>query len=247
MDDALLLVLDTASPTVSVALGTGAKILARRREGLRQSSLRLLPMIEECLREANLGLDDLTGLIALSGPGSFTGLRVGMATAMGLYQGRGLAVATLPTFHALAEGARREYAADRATVFALVDVLRGDWAVREFPAGNPLGEEAERISQEALLRRVTETRQTSGAEPILRGFGVGRLAAVGFAADALQEPETLAADALRHFAHHPRPWDPGGLTQPLYFRPPAATPPGPPKRLLDQRTHKGAATGNRRQ
>ena len=70
-----LLVLDTASPTVSVAVAAGGRLLAERREPIARSSVLLLPMIDEALAEAGAALGDLAGLVVLAGPGSFTGLR----------------------------------------------------------------------------------------------------------------------------------------------------------------------------
>jgi tRNA threonylcarbamoyl adenosine modification protein YeaZ len=217
--DAPVLVLDTASPTVSVALATSGRLLAERREPIARSSVRLLPMIDEVLAEAGAALGHLAGLVVLAGPGSFTGLRVGMATAIGLHQASGLPATAVPTFDALAAWARDEGLADRP-LFAAVDVLRGEWAVQEFePAAeagpqNPSGE-PERIAAAELLSRA------AAAGGRIAGFGVAALGEeVG---PELCEPEALAAAAARELSLRPPGWDPTRLTEPLYFRPPAVT------------------------
>ena len=89
--DAPILALDTGSPTVGLALGDGKKMLAVRSIELRQSSERLLRNLEDLLRETGTPLTDLRGIAVLKGPGSFTGLRVGLGTVLGLHQALGFA------------------------------------------------------------------------------------------------------------------------------------------------------------
>ncbi|HCO48967.1 MAG TPA: tRNA (adenosine(37)-N6)-threonylcarbamoyltransferase complex dimerization subunit type 1 TsaB, partial [Spirochaetaceae bacterium] len=78
------LVFDTSTDLLAVAVKNEAgRILARAESGFRHSET-LLPAIERCLGEASLTLREI-GLIACTcGPGSFTGLRIGMATAKGM-------------------------------------------------------------------------------------------------------------------------------------------------------------------
>ncbi len=223
-DGAPLLVLDAASPTVSVAVAAGGRLLAERREPIARSSVRLLPMIDEALGEAGTTLAGLAGLVALAGPGSFTGLRVGMATTLGLHQASGVPATSVPTFHALAAWAREEGLSGRP-VLAAVDVLRGEWAVQGFAAGGdgeapqPLGE-PERIAAGELIARAA----AAGAAVV--GFGVPALreaAGPGPAPLDLREPEALAAAAARELSLSPPEWDAARLTEPLYFRPPATS------------------------
>ncbi len=219
-----VLVLDTASPTVSVAVAAGGRLLAERREPIARSSVRLLPMIDEALAEAGVGLGGLGGLVVLAGPGSFTGLRVGMATALGLHQAAGVPATAVPTFDALVAWARDQGLADRP-LFAAVDVLRGEWAEQVFapasdgrpprPAGEP-----ERIPAADLLRRA------AAAGGRIVGFGVRALNAAGepgVPAPALLEPDALAPAAARELSLRPPAWDSARLLKPLYFRPPAVT------------------------
>jgi tRNA threonylcarbamoyl adenosine modification protein YeaZ len=228
-----LLVLDSASPTVSVAVAAAGRLHAERREPIARSSVRLLPMIDEALREAGTTLAELAGLVALAGPGSFTGLRVGMATALGLHQASGVPATSVPTFLALAAWAR-EAGLGGQPVLAAVDVLRGEWAVQGFAArGNggeavwdaeggapePLGEPV-RIAAGELIERA------AAAGAAIVGFGVAALSALagpGTAPLGLHEPEALAAAAARELSLRPPAWDAARLTEPLYFRPPATT------------------------
>jgi len=80
-----LLAIDTASPTGSVALLAGERLVGEILLHLKTThSERLLGVIDQLLEAAGLPLSDLDALAVVKGPGSFTGLRVGMATAKGL-------------------------------------------------------------------------------------------------------------------------------------------------------------------
>jgi tRNA threonylcarbamoyl adenosine modification protein YeaZ len=81
----------------------------------------LLLRLEALLRDRGLAPGDLGGLVVGTGPGAFTGLRVGLATAKGLGHALGLALVGVPTSGALIEAAARAMAgptADRATAGA---------------------------------------------------------------------------------------------------------------------------------
>jgi tRNA threonylcarbamoyladenosine biosynthesis protein TsaB len=65
-------------------------------------SERLLPAIDRMLSDAGMGLDALSGIAVSIGPGSFTGLRIGLSTVKGLAYATGLPVVGVPTLEALA-------------------------------------------------------------------------------------------------------------------------------------------------
>jgi len=78
-----LLALDTATTTIVVAAGRtdGVVIAADAFEGRFRHSQELLPAIDRLLRSTDLRVADLAGVVVGTGPGAFTGLRVGLATA----------------------------------------------------------------------------------------------------------------------------------------------------------------------
>ncbi|HYK96541.1 MAG TPA: tRNA (adenosine(37)-N6)-threonylcarbamoyltransferase complex dimerization subunit type 1 TsaB [Candidatus Dormibacteraeota bacterium] len=78
-----LLAMDTATATIVVAAGTldGRLIVARAFEARYRHSQELLPTVVELISEAGLRLPDLAAIVVGTGPGAFTGLRVGLATA----------------------------------------------------------------------------------------------------------------------------------------------------------------------
>jgi tRNA threonylcarbamoyladenosine biosynthesis protein TsaB len=89
----------------------------------RRASEELLPAIERCLAAAGTTLARCNRIAVCSGPGSFTGLRIGLATAWALGRAAGVPVETVSTLEALAETARAP-GIDR--VAAVLDAGRGD-------------------------------------------------------------------------------------------------------------------------
>lgn len=80
-----LLYIDTSSDKGSVAISCDDKLLAYRiNADSRNHTAFINIMIEEVLAEANVSLQELDGVVVCAGPGSYTGLRIGMATAKGL-------------------------------------------------------------------------------------------------------------------------------------------------------------------
>jgi len=213
-----LLALDTGSPLVSVALAHGGEVAAARSVEQERSSTRLLEMIREVLEEAGIGVGDLGGIAVLRGPGSFTGLRIGLATVLGLHQALGVPATAIPSLPVLAASAE----VAEGTVIAVVDALRGDWSAQAFTAeGRPLGEMA--------LVAGSELPKMAHGPAAIVGFGASRLAALpGWPAELrLIEPGPLAPAAVRLADSPETVWDPGLLTSAIYSRPPAVTLPKP--------------------
>jgi len=99
---------ETATGCLSVALMDGATVLARHDcEAPGHHAKFLVPAIDDVLRTSGCGLWDLQGLAVSIGPGSFTGLRVGLATMMGFRMVTRLPLAAVPTLEALAWNLRR--------------------------------------------------------------------------------------------------------------------------------------------
>jgi len=81
----LILSLETSTHVCSVALHDAGQLIAAREVHIPQShATRLAPMIEEVRREAGIELKQLAAVAVTSGPGSYTGLRIGVSTAKGL-------------------------------------------------------------------------------------------------------------------------------------------------------------------
>jgi tRNA threonylcarbamoyladenosine biosynthesis protein TsaB len=98
-----ILAVDTATPWQSVAVVEGETVVARSDQDAAGSHARtLVPAIDRLLVSCGMALSDLEGLAVSIGPGSFTGLRVGLATMMGFRLVTGLPLAAVPTLEAMA-------------------------------------------------------------------------------------------------------------------------------------------------
>ena len=120
----LLLAIDTATDIGSVAIGTPGETAVQLPIEKRMHAALLIPRINDALERSGYSYGDLTGIIVANGPGSFTGLRIGFSTAMGiLLQHPGLELLTAPSLMAAAYSARDVVS---GPVAALYDALRGD-------------------------------------------------------------------------------------------------------------------------
>jgi len=98
-----ILGIESATPVAAVAVAGENGILAERMVfNNRTHSVNLLPMIKAVLEESGVGRRGLAGIAVSGGPGSFTGLRIGMSTAKALAQVLGLPVAGISTLDTLA-------------------------------------------------------------------------------------------------------------------------------------------------
>jgi len=117
--DGAILAFDTSGPFCAAALRAGGRIVSQRNEPMPKGQAeRLIPMLEEMLAEAGLGWPDLAALAVCTGPGNFTGVRIGVAAARGLALGLGVPAIGVTGLEALAHGAPRP-------VLACLDARRG--------------------------------------------------------------------------------------------------------------------------
>ena len=115
----LTLAFDTATEVATVALVRNGDVLGERSS----RAVRILDDVHGVLEGAGLTADDVEGLVVGRGPGSYTGLRMGLITARTLSFSLGVPVAGVSTLAALAEGSAGAVPvidARRAEVFALV-------------------------------------------------------------------------------------------------------------------------------
>jgi tRNA threonylcarbamoyladenosine biosynthesis protein TsaB len=104
----LVLGIDTCGPAGSVALGKlqrdsgDVEVLGEIELEGRSYSATVVPAVDELLRRAGVGLRQVGCLVAVNGPGSFTGVRVGLSTVKGLAEGAGIPLAAVSRLQVLA-------------------------------------------------------------------------------------------------------------------------------------------------
>jgi len=147
-----ILGLDTATSTAGIALVDGARVLGETRHDASGRGADLLVKIDELFRAAGLAPTALDAVAIGAGPGSFTGLRIGMATAKGIAFAANRPLWAVSSLAALADDARRELATrslpDAGVIFAVLDARRGEVFAGCFRGGVALGPERVMAPQE---------------------------------------------------------------------------------------------------
>lgn len=120
-----ILAFDTSSPQFILALRKGDKVVAAPPAALQKTlSTSIIPRIEQLLKTAALPVAKLDGFAVGLGPGSFTSLRVGVATAKGLAAATGKPIVGIPGLDILAENVR-DFPEPVDQVCCLIDARRG--------------------------------------------------------------------------------------------------------------------------
>jgi tRNA threonylcarbamoyladenosine biosynthesis protein TsaB len=119
----LVLGIETSTPSTSVALGTEQGVVASVFLGRKQASHEVvIPTVQQLLSWSDVRLSALAGIAVGIGPGLFTGMRVGIATAKTLAQVLGIPVAGMASLDVLAFSVRHS----RRLICATIDAKRGE-------------------------------------------------------------------------------------------------------------------------
>ena len=225
-----VLALETSTLRGGVALLDGEEVIAEVVSDLGgEASRRLLPDVDAALAEAGWALRDL-GLIAVSlGPGSFTGLRVGMATAKGLAWAAELPLAGVSSLEVLAAAAKSAPSAG-GLISSVLDARRDEvyGALFRTTGNGSLGERLLPDSVEVPEQWAAHVLAAAGGEPVtFLGTGATRYSDVlppGPGQPEHPPPSALARRALLAFREG-RTLDPRSAV-PNYVRSHGASPRG---------------------
>ncbi|MDG1643984.1 tRNA (adenosine(37)-N6)-threonylcarbamoyltransferase complex dimerization subunit type 1 TsaB [Klebsiella huaxiensis] len=123
-----ILAIDTATEACSAALWNDGTLSAHFEICPREHTQRILPLVQDVLNESGIMLTELDALAFGRGPGSFTGVRIGIGIAQGLALGAELPMIGVSTLATMAQGAWRKTGATR--VLAAIDARMGEvyWA-----------------------------------------------------------------------------------------------------------------------
>jgi tRNA threonylcarbamoyl adenosine modification protein YeaZ len=199
-----VLAFDTSAAHCAAALLLpDGRVLARLEPMEKGQAERLMPLLEELLREAGLGWSDLTRLAVGTGPGNFTGVRISVAAARGLALGLGIPAVGITRLEALAYGLPRP-------ITVVEDARRGEVYVQGF--GTETSEAL--LLDGSDLAHVVETAHVTGS-----AAGPAALPA------AVPLAEAMARLAAARALPQPRP-------APFYLRGADAAPPSDPPPVI---------------
>ena len=216
MPPSFVIGIDTATPVTSVAAGSEAGVLAAMSvRNDRAHAELLVPMVREVLERSGLDHTALAGIAVGTGPGLFTGLRVGVSSAKALAQAWRLPIVAVPSLDLLAFACRQ---AERL-VCAVIDGRRGELFAADrigVPYGryasdhrvlrpDALADELEALGEPVLLCGEGALRYSATFERL----GKARLAGVDRAAPSAESAVQLALPRLER----------GEVTPPLEVRP----------------------------
>lgn len=213
---------DTATSACSAAVWEDGRIAARRFEPMsRGQSERLVPMVREVLSEAGADFSDLDLLAVTTGPGAFTGLRIGLAAARGMALAGDLACFGVTTLDAVAAGVS-EHEREKANVLVVLDSKRAEVYAQAFRSDlRPLS------GAQALMPADLAALTANGERVLVAGDGAGQavealkdkgIEAVLSTAPGVPDAATVAAIAAERWS----PDQPAEPLRPLYLRPPDA-------------------------
>ncbi len=220
----LILACDTTQGACSAALyqdGVLAAALAPMQKGHAEA---LMPMLEKLVDEAGVEMAAIDRLAVTHGPGSFTGVRVGLSAMRGLAVALHAPLKTYGTLELMARGAHAQMEVQTALLVA-VDARRETFYAQSFAANGS----AENLPQALDLKATLALHETRPLAAI--GTGAPLLAAADSALDILPAPDWPDAAILAGWAAQDAAWDDLPPAEPLYLRPPDASLPDPAKKI----------------
>lgn len=165
----IILALESSAEGVSAALYVYGETTQVFERAPREHTRKLLPMVDSLLQDQGLTAKDLSAVAFSAGPGSFTGLRIGVGVAQGLAYANNLPVIPVSTPLAMAYGAyRKDILQEKDTALVAIDARMGEvyWACYQHAFPEPLALIAPCV-------RSTEGFEVSGDIPLASSFGLG--------------------------------------------------------------------------
>lgn len=176
----MLLAIDTATRTASIALYDETGILGEATWRARENhTTSLMPQMVRLMNMSGTRIERVQAVAVAIGPGSFTGLRIGLSVAKGLALARGLPVIGVPTLDGLAQA----FAQQPLPVWAVLEAGRGKYAAARFAikrgaakrVGDYVVADAEHLTSEIALRVEGDGPDGDGAKKVVRQKSSGVL------------------------------------------------------------------------
>ncbi len=217
----LILCIETGTDICSVGIARDGELLSLRESDEGRDHARKVGLfVDELLRETGIAPDELDAVAVGKGPGSYTGLRIGVSFAKGLCYGLQIPLVAVGSLDALVEVAREDFEAgilavegwDRALLCPMVDARRMEVYAQVFDAaGAPQSE----VSAEVVTAESFAAFRTTGRPFVI--FGSGARKCTGLLPDATLVEVTPSARGLARLAQEAL--DAGRTEDIAYFEP----------------------------
>lgn len=170
---ALILSIESSTEVCSVAIARDGEVLALRESVEGRDHSRLLAMfVDELLKESGLSSSQLDAVAVSMGPGSYTGLRIGVSLAKGLCYGLNTPLLGVGSLEALVAVAREKGVAEGATLCPMIDARRMEVYTQIFRSESITPIEAKIIDEESF------SEYRDGGEFVIFGDGAAKCAEV---------------------------------------------------------------------
>lgn len=204
-----------------MAVGSPEGVVEETLREWQRTAESIVPLVQKVLASAEKTIDDIDLLALSSGPGSFTALRIGMATAKGIAYGAEIPLVTVSTIEALAESARHHVGTSR--LVPVIPARKGEFYYAVYAIGNGGLKELEKTSYVPVekLKKILDSqddrcvlvaRDTVPLDDVCRSAGVDAvkadfftaaslipLAEKTYAAGEMPSLETVTPDYLQKF------------------------------------------------
>lgn len=207
--------LETSTRHPQVAARLGDRTVERRLEASRAHAADLLPALDALLRELGATPRELRTVVVGTGPGSYTGLRVGAATALGLARGAGAVLVEVPSTEALVQAA----CAPGEEAAVLIDARAGEFyfaRYRRVAAGVEALEAPCVLPLDGVRPRLAGCRRLFADADTLRAAALGELGDIEVDLDARPSAASALELGLARLAREGAPLEP--RVEPLYLR-----------------------------
>jgi len=223
MDDRVVVGIETSTREAAFALWTGTRFLSGRLSPERRHSVELVPSIASLLAEAGIPVSAVDRWVVAIGPGSYTGLRVGISAATGMGMPFGKRPLGVGTFDLLAHQFFTKAAPESDRLILATDARRGEWHIQSRNRNEPVLDPDRALPIRVSAAEVLALHQ-AGAGPIVLPFGQGSAAWPATAWRQLAPDPTLLVEIGLQLS------EPDGSApppEPLYLRPAVFVEPGP--------------------
>lgn len=212
--------IDTASEMASIALSREGRLLAEVTWQCRRNhTVELLPTIDRCLTHMNVSKSDLTAVFVCTGPGMYTGLRVGVTIAKGLAHALGVPLVGVPRLELDAY----PHAAFDGDIIAIHNAARGELAWATYRSAPWREVSAPRLAKPAdLAALITERTLVVGEIDERLTSELGDHVVIATPATSVRHGAALAE--LGYARLQAGDTSEPALLKPIYLRPPAIGP-----------------------